>query len=354
LKRLPDYQKTASIGNYDLYQLKGPNHYVEPLAYEPVLWIGGDWKTASYTWFRHHEFNDVHLIFPVGLQEREFDRFPLKISDLSSIPRRPLPAAPPVKWEKISDGEIAFETEALHRAHLVKFSFHPNWRVEGADRIYLVSPAFMLVFPNQPRVRLYYARSFPDYLGLAMTLIGLIGVLAFWKRRAGGPWPLPLWTGSTVVWMCGLGSLGIVLSFLGVSGYQARRDMGPTLLANGVRYRDQGKWDLAEKSFQRLIEKSPMSGPAEQAQYHLGILRYLRQQWDGSIQEFRKLQERYPESRLRAEANFHMALCYENLGLTPERDRLIRIILQDYPNTPWAMYARQRWPRVWGRSSITQ
>ena len=49
---------------------------------------------------------------------------------------------------------------------LVKVSYHPRWRAEGAHGPYLVSPALMLVVPRQETVRLVYARTGADRAGL--------------------------------------------------------------------------------------------------------------------------------------------------------------------------------------------
>jgi hypothetical protein len=45
--------------------------------------------------------------------------------------------------------------------------------VEGADEIYLVSPAFMLIYPSSSTVRLYYGRTLPDFVGALLTGLGL-------------------------------------------------------------------------------------------------------------------------------------------------------------------------------------
>jgi hypothetical protein len=60
---------------------------------------------------------------------------------------------------------------------LIKISYHPKWRVQGADRIYLVSPAFMLVYPTAKVVRLVFGNRWPDYVGRTATAVGIIWLL---------------------------------------------------------------------------------------------------------------------------------------------------------------------------------
>ena len=80
---------------------------------------------------------------------------------------------------------------------LVRVSFHPRWRVEGADGPYLVSPALMMVVPRQREVRLVYGRTASDFAGLALTVATLL-VLAV-QRRA--PAWIAAWSGrASWVW----------------------------------------------------------------------------------------------------------------------------------------------------------
>ena len=57
---------------------------------------------------------------------------------------------------------------------LVKVSYHPRWRAEGAFGPYLASPGFMLVVPRQREVRLTYAaRTWSDYAGLGLAVLAV-------------------------------------------------------------------------------------------------------------------------------------------------------------------------------------
>ncbi|MCZ7625617.1 MAG: hypothetical protein M5R38_07045 [Candidatus Methylomirabilis sp.] len=72
---------------------------------------------------------------------------------------------------------MRFETDCPGRPHLIKISYHPKWHVEGADRVYLVSPAFMLVYPTARQVRLVFGNRWPDYAGWAATAVGIAWLL---------------------------------------------------------------------------------------------------------------------------------------------------------------------------------
>jgi hypothetical protein len=76
---------------------------------------------------------------------------------------------------------IAFRTNRPGHPVLVKVSYHPRWRAEGADGPYLVSPALMMVVPRQADVRLVYGRTLSDHAGLALTVLTALA-LAFHRR----------------------------------------------------------------------------------------------------------------------------------------------------------------------------
>lgn len=76
--------------------------------------------------------------------------------------------------ETVSEEEVKFTTSCLEKPHIIKISYYPNWKVEGADKVYLVSPDFMLVYPNQENVRLYYGNTLPDIIGFLLSIIGIV------------------------------------------------------------------------------------------------------------------------------------------------------------------------------------
>ena len=89
-----------------------------------------------------------------------------------------------ISGEEVGVETIRFRTNRVRHPVLVKVSYHPRWRVEGADGPYLVSPALMMVVPRQEEVRLVYpARTLADYAGLALTTVSALGLV--FRRRLG-------------------------------------------------------------------------------------------------------------------------------------------------------------------------
>ena len=91
--------------------------------------------------------------------------------------------------ETIAEDRIRFTTDAIGQPHIIKCSFYPNWKVHGARQVYLVSPAFMLVYPEQREVELVYTRLPADRIGMALSGLGWLLVVGhyLWRRKQRHP-----------------------------------------------------------------------------------------------------------------------------------------------------------------------
>jgi hypothetical protein len=141
------------------------------------------WRDHAFRWFSRKPPNRAVLVFTND------PRFDVVATDpWAPPPERPLPAGAEVT-ETFEAESIRITTSRPGHPLLVKVSYHPRWRAEGADGPYLASPGFMLVVPRQREVRLVYAaRTGSDYagLGLAVIAIGLAAASTRRRRRGGG------------------------------------------------------------------------------------------------------------------------------------------------------------------------
>ena len=178
-----DVRREARIPPYTLYRLTGPApRYVEPLAFAPVRAAPAGWRDQAFRWFSRKPPNRAVLVFT------DDPRFDVVAADpWAPPPERPLPAGAEVT-EAFEAESIRITTSRPGHPLLVKVSYHPRWRAEGADGPYLASPGFMLIVPRQREVRLAYAaRTGSDYagLGLAVLAIGLAAASTRRRRRGG-------------------------------------------------------------------------------------------------------------------------------------------------------------------------
>ncbi|MEM7814322.1 MAG: 6-pyruvoyl-tetrahydropterin synthase-related protein [Candidatus Aenigmatarchaeota archaeon] len=163
------YTHVATFEPYEIYKLNiNPNKYVTVPKYQPVVFERKNWKVVAYEWFKREELLDVPLVFTDDKSE-----FSLSSNSLLEIPKVPLNNSCNIR-EEIDIEEIKFSTDCVGKPHIISISYYPNWKVEGARKVYLVSPSFMLVIPNKKDVRLYYGESLIDLLGKISSYLGIL------------------------------------------------------------------------------------------------------------------------------------------------------------------------------------
>ena len=135
---------------------KGAN----PLIYKVQQGVGGVFFHAKITDPKGRPLDSI--IYSLAPAQRD-----LKL-------RSTAPSSAAIEELEISERRIRFKTKALHEPHIIKFSYFPNWKVRGAKHVYHVTPNFMLVYPEEEEVTLYYASLFPDHAGRLLTLVGAL------------------------------------------------------------------------------------------------------------------------------------------------------------------------------------
>ena len=73
--------------------------------------------------------------------------------------------------------EIHFKATELNSPYIVAMSYFPNWKVKGADGPYFVTPGFMVVYPNEENVILYYGNTISKWFGYILSLIGIGSII---------------------------------------------------------------------------------------------------------------------------------------------------------------------------------
>jgi hypothetical protein len=186
-----DVERAAHVPPFTVFRLRDAGAgYVEPLAFAPVRSSPAGWRDKAYRWLRRRPPSRALLVFS------DDERFQVAERDAWLLPPEvPLPGAADVRVESRLEAEsLTLRTNRPGHPLLVKVSYHPRWRAEGADGPYLVSPSLMMVIPRQETVRMWYAaRTWADDLGLGLTLVSLAYVvvvaLATLRRRVRGEAP---------------------------------------------------------------------------------------------------------------------------------------------------------------------
>jgi hypothetical protein len=199
---------TVQQQTWNIYEVHD-SPLVEPLANQPVVmehvggirWMG-HYMTASgqptpqdspaESWYLDPSRWDV---YETASGPSSWARVPALDPD---PPLRPEPATT-VSDIHLGEESVSFHVSRIGVPVLVKVSYFPNWQVQGASAIYRATPNLMVVVPTSKHVVLTYGRTLGDWIGGALTLVGLLGLLLLWRRparlaRAGSPtggWSLP-------------------------------------------------------------------------------------------------------------------------------------------------------------------
>lgn len=166
-----NYGHVKSISPYEIFELQGEHSYVTVPKYEPVFFDTDDWRATAYEWFKSDNAIDVHLVFDKALKGKL-----QSVNNLNNLPREAVDSRCSIE-EHIYNEEVRFNTTCVGKPHIIKISYYPGWHIEGAERVYLVSPSFMLVYPTQANVKLYYGKTVIDYVSETLSYLGILIIL---------------------------------------------------------------------------------------------------------------------------------------------------------------------------------
>ncbi len=355
------YRLRETIGEYQLWELTTVSGaYVEPLRFEPVVMPTSDWKQDSYRWFLTPELLASHLVFVDEDVSAPPAPFRTLSHTLDEIPQVPIEGPPCSVESRVGNQQIDIETDCIGRPLLVKMSYHPNWHVDGADRIWLVSPSFMLVYPQTEHVSLYYGPGPWDYLGRALTL-GALLVLLLNVPLPGAPGRTP-WR--LIVERTGLDGIKLprinfdppprmrrnilmvtVLVFalaVGWGSWFVYHTNPSRMFNHAIVLKDQGRFAEARAKFQVASSELGSSDRAQSAAYYVAITYYLEQKDAEAIAAFEDLVRRFPQSGWVPESEYHIGLCLLRSGQNERGIETLQSLQSRYPDTQWAGYASER------------
>ncbi len=180
---LKEFSSRSPALGIEVFKVNSSGQFVTVPNFRPILFQTKNWKAVASEWFSRPELLDVPLVFTNDLRTENSSRFAGMIvgENISNLPKIALDTGCSVS-ESLSNQEIKISTNCIDRPLLIKMSYFPNWHVEGADKIYPAAPSFMLIFPNQENVRLYYGDTPIDSIGKFLSALGVFfisGLLAY-------------------------------------------------------------------------------------------------------------------------------------------------------------------------------
>jgi hypothetical protein len=209
----PDLEEIDSAGVWHMF-LVSDTDVVEPLRYSPVVYDNvdetqDDWLQPGVAWFKDPAEYEV---LRAASGPDEWPRYTVP-EDLKLEPEQlsekraeaqaagetytepTLPAAPRVELPQVAVSNVSMARESLEFdvdqvgvPVLVKVSYFPNWKADGADGPYRVTPNLMVVVPTDTHVRLHYGYTGIDYVSYGLTFLGIALLVVLFRLRPG--WPL--------------------------------------------------------------------------------------------------------------------------------------------------------------------
>jgi len=377
IENQPGVRREKDFPPYTVYRLEGnPDRYVSLLDREPPLVITSDWRRIAFDWFRRGDLT-THLALKENLERgdkrlfssiihdklRNNRMFKLHNTSNSKNATNPINSTTPhtgIK-ETIRPEEIVIETPYIGRPHLVRISYHPNWHAEGAEKIYLASPSFMLIYPTQEKVRLHFGPSFPNYLGYLLSGLGLVVLLAGIRPfRNMGVFRYPCSGIHKLISRMSLISpvrnlrafqhnrqllLAIslaIVSMLIVTILAVHRS-DPTQIYNKAMISfHKGEFDRARRLFKKGMTSFPLSPIVDQTAFHFAITYFKEHKWEKALESFEEMATDYPETRKLPEVLYHMGVCNLKLCRRGDAIRCFQQVIERFPKDKWAEHARER------------
>jgi hypothetical protein len=165
-----DLHKVGSSPPFSIYELP-PSSAVDVAGYVPAVFEGASFDEAALDWYDRSGELDEWLV------EDGPDDWPRVEEDLQGLGTRPVARGGVVSDVVVDNHEISFSTTAVGVPHLVKVSYFPNWKAEGADGPYLAAPALMVVVPTEENVSLEFSSTWAEKVGMVLTIAGLLLVV---------------------------------------------------------------------------------------------------------------------------------------------------------------------------------
>ena len=198
----PGLVKVAQSGPWVVFRVS-ESDLVVPLTVQPVVvaMASGDprerWLEIGTSWFQHA---DEWAALPAEDGPQEWQHINSEI-DLTRRVGEPgasgrrvdivtpgeaieTVALPPVVVSDVVQGqsEVSFNVDKVGVPILVRVSYFPNWKVDGAKGPFRVAPNMMVVIPTSNTVKLQYGSTSLDYTAYLLTFIG-IGILVRRRRK---------------------------------------------------------------------------------------------------------------------------------------------------------------------------
>ncbi len=177
LKQDPRADLLRSFEDFHIFEIENSKGYIEIPEYMPLRVQTDDWYATIGAWYKNEDALKIPILW--DRSNEDLADFQLISKEEASDPTsKRLGMDGNIVLKEFEHERISFETDSIGLPHIVKVSYFPNWKAEGAIGPFAVSPSFMLVIPTQNEVTLYYAKTWVNRFSDILTLAGSLFLLA--------------------------------------------------------------------------------------------------------------------------------------------------------------------------------
>ena len=191
----PEFEKTGEFGKFSLYTFKRhPKSYIRVVDNENLSVVKSNkygFKTDFYRAFRDYELFDYPFItdkYAKGLKTanyfNNYDEYKNKFFNSNfdfNAWFENYKYKDSITEENVQNFKIQFKTKEIGKPHIINITYSPNFKAKNGDKIYPVSPGFMMIIPSEEGVVINYGRNIYEIIGLIITLL-IIPIVIFRKR----------------------------------------------------------------------------------------------------------------------------------------------------------------------------
>jgi hypothetical protein len=339
ITKYPEFKLEKRVGEYSIYRLTtNPGQYVIPLKNQAVLCQTKDWRDPAYQWFARKDLAEAFIVFKKKPDTYDKNMFSQVITDLSQIVKQPIHSSEVKVSSTLGNETIDIETSEIGHPLLIKVAYHPNWRVTGADRVYLVSPAFMLIFPTSKKIHLSFEPGALSQIGKLLSILGLLLAVSV------GYWFKPsklIEADSSKNWVrliAIVAGLLLIFFFIGIINPDAS-----TVMVKARRAFNCNDYNQARSLLQKVMVMSKRdSGPRNEAAIFYATTFVREGRFAEAAKELRQFISDYPNSFWTPQAVFDLAYSETNLGNVAGAIKIYQSIIDDFSTTTWAKYSKDR------------
>ncbi len=188
----PDFQKTGEFGKFWLFTYKYfPKSYVMIYDFDKIRVIKDNkygFKTDFYRYFRDYELFDTPFIFEKYGKEfikndnyyKTYDEYKSKNFNYNFNFNNWLIGYKyfnSIYNEDVTQFKIKFKTKEIGKPHIIKIAYSPNFKSKNGEKIYPVSPGFMMIIPEKESVEIYYGTNIYEIIGFILTLFSILVII---------------------------------------------------------------------------------------------------------------------------------------------------------------------------------